>query len=305
MKHDHVGRTSVSRRTAFAVVALLASLVVLGSASSALATEHHPKGEFAPFADCPLSNPEVQQCVVAESTSGEFTVGKKTVPINKTITLQGGFHENEEGAIQFYGAEDGNTLSKTELVVPGGLLGIVAPKTWPEWLQKWFNEFINKGFTGLTETTELAKPATNIGLNPTNLLSEKGIALSLPVKVKLNNIILGKECYVGSAAEPINLELTTGTTKPPEGKTPNKPIKGSAGAFSANAEFTRITLSGGSLVDNTFAAPGSSGCGEGLSAFIDPLVNSILGVPAESGFNTAILTGKLEQANAEAVKASE
>jgi len=302
MKHD---RTTVSQRTKLAVVALLASLVALASASSALATEHHPTGEFAPFADCPLSNSAVQQCIVAQSSSGEFIVGKKTVPIKNTITLQGGFHEERSGAQTFYGAEDGNTISKTEQTVPGGLLGIVAPKTWPVWLQNWFNEFINKGFTGVTEITELAKPATDIGINTGNLITAKGVALSLPVKVKLNNVILGKECYDGSEAEPINLELTTGTTAPPGGETPNKPITGSVGEFKANEEFTLITLSGGSLVDNAFSAPAVSGCGEGLSAFIDPLVDSIFGVPAASGYNTVILTGKLEQASAKAVIASE
>ncbi len=288
------------------LIVAAAALAMLAIASPALAAEHHPTGEYAPFADCPLSNPAVETCLLANTTSGEFVVGKKTVPINKTITLQGGLHETGTGAEEFFAAEDGNTLSKTELVVPGGLLGIVAPKTWPEWLQNVFNEFINKGFTGVTEITELAKPASNIVVNTNNLLAEKGVALSLPVKVKLNNVLLGSECYVGSEAEPINLNLTTGTTSPPEGGTPNKPIKGAKGELSFNPEFTIVTLTGGSLVDNTFSAPSANGCGGALlSGLVDPLVDSILGVPAASGYNTAVLTGKLQQANAEAVKASE
>jgi hypothetical protein len=298
----HSVRSAGGRLRAFILAAAL--MAMLAIASPALATTHHPKGEFAPFADCPLSNTAVEQCIVANTNSGEFNVGKKDVPINKTITLQGGFYETETGN-QFVGAEDGNTLSKTALTVPGGLLGIVAPKTWPEWLQNLFNEFINNGFTGVTETTELALPASTIGINTTNLISESGVALALPVKVKVDNILLGKECYVGSEAEPIHLQLTTGTTTPPEKGTPNKPIKGSKGELKFNETFTLVTLSGGSLVDNTFSAPAASGCGEGLSALIDPLVDSILGVPAASGYNTAILSGKLEQANAEAVKASE
>jgi hypothetical protein len=303
MNVHHVVRWTGNRWRALIMAAALTAMLAI--ASPALATEHHPTGEFAPFAQCPLSNPTVEQCIVAQSSSGKFVVGKKTVPIENTITLQGGFHENEEGVQEFHGAENGDTLSKTPQTVPGGLLGIKAPESWPVWLQEWFNEFINKGLTGLTETTELAKPATDIGISTTNLLFEKGIALSLPVKVKLNNTLLGKECYIGSEADPINLELTTGTTKPPEGETPNKPIKGSRGEIKFNPEFTLITLSGGSLVDNTFSAPGVSGCGEGLSFLFDPLVNSILGTPSPSGYNTAILSGKLEQANAEAVKASE
>lgn len=300
IKYRATRLAGLRRRT---VVVILASLASLALASPALATEHHPKGVFAPFADCPLSNPAVELCIVATTSSGEFSVGKKTVPINKTITLQGGSIENPEtGALTFLAAEDGNTLSKTALNVPGGLLGIEAPKTWPVWLQEAFNKFINEGFTGVTETTELAKPASAIKLNTTNLFEEKGVALQLPVKVKLGNIFLGSECYVGSESNPIILNLTTGTTEPP---LPNKPIKGNKGELKILEEGALVILNGGSLVDNAFSAPEATGCGGFASSFIDPLVDGILGVPAASGHNTAILTGRLEQAVAPAVRASE
>src|SRR5664280_2926374 len=178
-----------------AALALIMPLATLGFASPALATEHHPTGDFAPFADCPLSNPSVTACIVASTTSGEFKVGKKTVPINKTITLQGGTIENEEtGALTFVGAENGETLSKTPLNVPGGLFGIHPPESWPKEAKEKFEEMINKGLTGVTETTELAKPASDIGINTNNLIGGEGVALSLPVKVKLSNFLLGSSC---------------------------------------------------------------------------------------------------------------
>jgi hypothetical protein len=285
-----------------AIPALAIPVLALALASPAFATEHHPTGAFAPFADCPLSNAAVTQCIVASTTSGQFTIGKKTVPINKTITLQGGTIPNETGELTFVAAEDGNTLSKTPLAVPGGLLGIEAPKSWPKELQERFNEFINKGLTGVTETTELAGPASAIKLSTTNLIFEEGVALQLPVKVKLSNPFLGSSCYVGSESNPIVLNLTTGTTSPPA---PNKPIKGSAGELKIEEGGALIVLSGGSLVDNAFAAPAATGCGGFFSFLVDPLVDSILGVPAAAGHNTAILTGKLESAYAPAVKASE
>jgi len=286
-----------------AALALIMPLATLGFASPALATEHHPTGDFAPFADCPLSNPSVTACIVASTTSGEFKVGKKTVPINKTITLQGGTIENEEtGALTFVGAENGETLSKTPLNVPGGLFGIHPPESWPKEAKEKFEEMINKGLTGVTETTELAKPASDIGINTNNLIFEQGVALSLPVKVKLSNVFLGSSCYVGSESDPIVLNLTTGTTSPPE---PNKPIKGSAGELKIEDEGALVVLSGGSLVDNAFAAPEATGCGAPFSALVDKLVDSVFGVPAAAGHNTAILTGKLEEAVAAAVKASE
>ena len=285
------------------LLALITPFATLGLASPALAVEHHPTGDYAPFAECPLSNPSVTRCIIADTTSGEFTVGKKTVPINKTITLQGGTIENEEtGALTFVGAENGETLSKTALNVPGGLFGIHPPESWPKEAKERFEEMINKGLTGVTETTELAKPASDIVLNIYHLLEEEGTALSLPVKVKLSNFLLGSNCYVGSESDPITLNLTTGTTSPPE---PNKPIKGNRGELEFKDEFNIAVLSGGSLVDNSFAAPEATGCGGALSSLVDPIVDSQFGLPAAAGHNTAILNGKLEEAVAAAVKASE
>lgn len=61
----------------------------------------------------------------AQTTSGEFVVGNKKVPITKPITLQGGLKVNPEtGVATFVEAADGNTLSKTPQKVPGGLIGI-------------------------------------------------------------------------------------------------------------------------------------------------------------------------------------
>lgn len=294
---------ALHRRVLVIVVALAAPLAAFGLASPALAAEHHPKGPFAPFADCPLGNPAVEQCVVATTSSGEFKVGKKTVPIKNPITLQGGTIENEEtGELTFVRAENGETLSKTPQYVPGGLLGITPPESWPPEAKEKFEEVVNKGLTGVTETTELARPPSEIKLSTSNLIFEKGIALELPVKVKLDNAFLGSSCYIGSEAHPIILKLTTGTTEPPE---PNKPIKGSKGELKIEEEGALVILSGGSLVDNSFAAPEATGCGEPFSGLVDKLVDSILGVPSEAGHNTAILDGKLEQAYAPAVRASE
>jgi len=287
----------------FGLAPLMAAAMFALAPSTALAEEHHPTGNFAPFKYCPLSNPSIEACIVAVSKSGEFHVGKKTTPITNPITLQGGFKVNPStGAEEFSGAENGETLSKTPQTVPGGLFGIEAPKSWPKFAQEWFNKFINEGFTGVTETTELAAPASDIKLNSANILFETGVGLQLPVKVKLSNVILGNSCYLGSESNPIILNLTSGTTSPPE---PNKPIKGSAGKLEVLESETLLRLIGGSLVDNSFAAPEVTGCGGALSKYVDPLVDSIFGVPSAAGTNTTILSGNLEQAAAFAVKASE
>ncbi len=294
-------RNRTARKGALIAMALLTPLAF---ASPAMATEHHPTGKFAPFAYCPLANPAVEACTVANTTSGEFTIGKRTVPINKTITLQGGLKEvvgTEEE--ELVAAENGETLSKTALYVPGGLLDIVAPEFLNKEQKEKFEKTINEGITGVTETTELAEPADKVRLNSSNLITETGVALHLPVKVKLGNVFLGSECYIGTSSSPIFLNLTTGATSPPA---PNKSIHGAAGALSIEEEGTLLILNGGSLVENGWAAPGAHGCGgHALESIIDPAVNAALGLPSAAGHNTAILTGKLEVAAAAAVKASE
>jgi hypothetical protein len=311
MTRNRVGSmasSSLSRRAMVVVVALFASVVVLGSASSALATEHHPKGDFAVFNQCPLSNPATNVCIFAQTESGEFIVGKKTVPIKNTITLQGGVHliENSELEIigtEFIGAENGVTLADPGQSVPGGLAGLVNCYEISNFFERLACELIfeNK-ITGVTATTQLAAPASSIVLNGQNLIEATGTALFLPVKVKLSNPLFGENCYIGSNSAPIPLPLTTGTTSPPE---PNKPIKGKIGKVEFKHEFALTIVRENSLVNNSFAAPGAEGCGGIFSFLIDPLVNAKLGVPSAAGHNTAILNGTLQQGNPTAVKESE
>ena len=268
-------------------------------ASPAMAT---PTGEFAVFAQCPLSNPSLSACLWAKSESGEFVAGKQKVPITNPITLQGGLIENEEtGALTFVAAANGVTISHSPQTVPGGLAGLINCKEIKEIIERIACEvFFENGVTGATETTELAAPASSIGINESNLLSETGTALSLPVKVHLENPFLGSSCYLGSNTHPIVIEFTTGTTAPP---LPNKPIKGKKGEISVVGEGQILKISNNSLVNNTFAAPGATGCGGFLiELLLDPIINAKLGLPAASGHNTAILNGTLEQAGAEPVR---
>lgn len=286
---------TVGRIGAVSVVAALAML-----AFASMAAANNPKGEYAQFKECPYtSNPKVNDCVYSVSGGGFFLVGSKNVPLKNPVTLQGGYEGTGE-EIKFYGAETGNTLSKTPQPVPGGLLGITAPTWWPKSLQNWFNEQIANGFTGVNATVELAGPTKgylpNVHLSTENLIFGEGTALGLPVKIHLENSILGSNCYIGSNSSPVQIEFTTGKS----GK-----LTGNPGTVSFNPSFTITTVSGGKLVNNTFAAPGASGCGGIFSFLIDPLVNSIIGIPAASGTNQAVLEGKLQDASAEATKASE
>lgn len=281
-------RRLIAGSTALALSALL-------PAPFTSAAPHQPTGPFAQFGNCPLSQKAITNCIYSLTPKGSVKIGRKMVPLKNPVTLQGGFlGEGQE--VTFVGAENGETLSVTPQPVPGGLLGISAPAWWPESLQGWFNQEVEKGATAVTATLELAAPAGQIKLSTENLLNQEGTALGLPVKIKLDNPLLGSNCYIGSDSDPIEIDFTAGKSGP---------IEGSVGVVAFKARNRLITITGGRLASGTFAAPRASGCGGLFSYFIDPLVNSILGLPSKAGDSTAILEGELKSGAVSAVRNSE
>jgi len=262
------------RRSCWTLLVLSCLAVGLFGAAAAQAANTQLKEEFAPFLDCPLAT--AGECTVAETTGGEFKMGTKTVPISKTITLQGGLAFNSLSTQPLIGARDGNTLSSTVLKVPGGLTGI---------------ELIGGE---LTATAEIAGSPSDIKINQFFLAEGGGIAVTLPLKIRLGNPVLGNECYIGSNAHPIVLNLTDGTTSPPP---PAKPISGSKGTLEVIGKKKITRISGNKLVDNSFAVPAATGCGTNalLVPLITGLVNLDAGLPSAAGHNLAVMSGSFEQ----------
>jgi hypothetical protein len=276
------------------LIAALTTLALAGSASAKLT------GEYKKFEFCPYTNPEVNRCLYAPTTSGEVILGSKKVPIVNPAIVQGGYAKPVEGFSKFFAATNGVTLSKAAQPVPGGLAGFVNCKEISNFLLRLGCEAIfENGLTGVNSTLELAKPASEIRISEIHLAEEEEVALKLPVMVHLENPLFGESCYVGSESTPINWELTTGLTSPPE---PNKPIHGTEGKVKFLEEGTILHLEGDSLVDNAWSAPSASGCGGIVSFIIDPIVNASAGLPSAAGHNTAILTGSGDEVKAEAVK---
>jgi hypothetical protein len=285
-------------RTKAAYLTLLAVVIftcIGGSAQAELT------GNYTKFDQCPFSNLEVKKCVYSVTESGEVVLGSKKVPIEKPVVLQGGTGKAVGGYSPFFAASNGITLSEAPQNVPGGLAGLVNCKEISNILLRLSCEAaFEKGLTGVTSTLELAKPATEIVVNETNLAGEIGTALKLPVKAHLENPFLGSNCYVGSAASPIIWELTSGETNPPG---PNVKIKGSPGTISFLEEGRILEAAGTKLVDNAWAAPGVSGCGGFLvELLLNPIINVASGLPAAAGQNTAILNNTIFSGAAAAVR---
>ena len=291
-------RTKQTRTRAACAAMLVIALAMLGLAGSASAKL---TGEFKRFEQCPYNNPEVRRCLYSTTTGGTVVLGSKKVPIVNPVPLQGGYGPvgEDEFAEGFFAAKNGITLAKVPQPVPGGLAGIVNCKEISNIILRISCEVtFENGLTGLNSVLELAKPASAIRISENHLAEETGIALEMPIKIRLENPFLGSECYVGSSSAPILWKLTTGTTAPPG---PNKAIKGKAGELELLEEGSVLKLKQAELVDNSWAAPGTNGCGGVFSFILDPIINLAAGLPAKAGTNTAILKNEIYESPAGAV----
>jgi hypothetical protein len=273
-------------------------LAMLLLASTASAASHNPTGEFARFKECPLDRATITDCVYSVTDKGSFKLGAKTVPIVNPLILQGGF-EGIRQEVEFFNAENGETLSETAQPIPGGLSGVAPPPWWPQFMKDWFEARIEEGASAVNATVELTGPSegkSDADLSTENLLYSEGTAIGLPVAFHLENPILGADCYIGSEAEPVQIDLTS---------TKDGDLKGSPGQMDFNKAFTLATDTTARLVNNSFEVPKAKGCGGIFSYFIDPFLNSLLGLPSGAGENSAIFEGVLTDGQAEAVRTSE
>jgi len=259
-------RTSFRRlRRLFAAASVLTALAAVTPAVAGATTT--PAPGYEQFVGCPHPglNPEIETCFRSVITGGVLELGSLEIPLTQSIALSGGM----TGAGSFDSGPKGG-LQVVKQSVPGGVIGLTG--------FTWLAEFLGSEALALYAVIELAD-------TPGDQLAEPA---SLPVKVHLINSVLGNKCYVGSKAEPIELELITGTTSPPS---PNTPITGAPGTSTTTLNgVTDIT--GGKHVDNAFAAPGASGCVLTLFGFpatsIDEEIDSQTGLPAEAGYNRTI-----------------
>jgi hypothetical protein len=196
-------------------------------------------------------------------------------------------------------AASDETLSHSPQPIPGGLLGVVAPESLPAALRERITEMTNAGLAGADTTTELVGPAEF----SFDKVASKAVGLVMPTRIHLESTLLGSECCIGSASEPITFRLTCGTTS--RRRRINRSISDSPGQVEVRSGGKLVIAHNDSAVDHLFSVPTASGCGGSLSLALDHAIDAKLGLPSASGNNTAILNGTLEQASAGAVRESE
>jgi hypothetical protein len=243
------------------LVALLAAVAVLAFAGTASAA-------FPNYSDCPRTTSGVVACLDIQSITGSLEIKGFTVPLGNSLEIRGGLKSSglEGGPAPFVPPAGTNGFFSKPIRIPGGLLGLELPIP---------------GNTVLG-TAQLAGPASSI-------LITFGIPVaivSIPVKVRLDNPLLGSDCFIGTNGTPVRVNLTTGTTSPPP---PNRPISGSIGTPVGLEDG--LQLLGAVSVDNAFSIPGASGCG--LFGILDGAVNLKLKLPSAAGNNTMIVENNI------------
>jgi hypothetical protein len=240
-------------------------MALLASAADAATP---PPAPYQDFAGCPseAESDVVAFCFKYEFSGGHLQLGKKNIPITSPVIFRGG-ERFVTGA--FLGNSEAGIVAAKQNV-EGGLLGLTGSKEIDELLA---------GYPALAVKATIESAGTPLGsmIEP---------PFTLPVKVHLENPLLGSACYIGSNAAPINLNLTTGTTAPPA---PNKPITGvPSGEFEEEAARPVLKSSGGLFVDNAFAVPAANGCVLNIGSLhigINGLINKAAALPSPAGKN--------------------
>lgn len=246
-----------ARRHVLAIAAV-AAMALLGVAGAAHAV-------FPDFTGCTVTNSEREVCVDIQNRPGtRINIKGFDVPLGESLEIRGKLLSNETEIPTFVPPSGTNGFFGRPVPIPGGIFGI-------EWLP-------GNSVLGITE---LAGPASSIRLNTADF------SLTVPVKVRLVNLLLGMDCHIGTNSNPVLLHLITGTTSPPP---PNTPISGRIGT--ARGTERLLTLTGNVNVENSFAVPGATECGLGLG-LINSLVNLRLRLPSAAGNNSTVVNNDL------------
>lgn len=204
----------------------------------------------------------------------------------------GGFEDLEIIIVDEGSEGGGGGLAFPTIDIPGGIVGIPA-----------LNDLL-KPITGVqAQIQPLGELALN-DLNPQVLLdglfgnedAAGTLAVAhIPLQVKLVNPLLGETCYIGSAEDPIDLNLPLSLSNPTYWNSSFAPEPQPEEAFLYFVMEADAT-------DAVFDIPEADGCGllglgdlldtVGLNVF-DLLVNQVAGLPAPAGTNLLSLQGHL------------
>lgn len=278
------------RRVALLLLSFLLPLAAstMGAGTALSDTAASLNGQWSPFTRCPVEDPamlavdgraQISFCIAASSPGGTFKLGNTTAAAGDT-GLQFGITgaRNPPWAVV---APAGGVIAGAPVDVPGGLLGLMCPSGDPV-VASVCSLITDSNLNRVTATVEAAD-------NPTDFSISAGLQVgtpivTLPIKVRLQNPLLGSTCYIGSDANPIILrpavvdasKATFGYSFFDLDGTPNP-----------SGPLIVLSASGLKEADTTFAVPGANGCG--LAGVLNGAINFKTGLPSPSGNNSLVL----------------
>ncbi|MFF9350574.1 hypothetical protein [Streptomyces sp. NPDC014734] len=259
----------------------LAAFASVGSATAATSLN----GNWAPFNRCPVDDPamlaadgidDTAVCVSSYSASGSIKLGNSVVPVGAS-DLQVGVITHPGGGSTVV-SPAGGALVADSAQIPGGLLGLMCPSGIPV-ITGICNQITNASLNRVTATIESVN-------NPSDFQLLAGVTtgkpiITLPVRIHLENPLLGDKCYIGSASDPILLRPQN-LTRP----TPGTQQFAGDGTPDPAGVMGRISLLGANQTDTAYAVPGANGCGLDL---LNWAVNLKTGLPSAPGNNNVVL----------------
>ncbi|MEU9360454.1 hypothetical protein AB0D35_20355 [Streptomyces sp. NPDC048301] len=275
-------------KAAGAVAASAALVVPLTATPAGAATAAAQlNGSWAPFDRCPVDDPamlatdgdvDIALCVTSTSPSGTIKLGNTTATTGSTNLQFGVIQHPAEGTYTVVPPAAGSIISG-KTTIPGGLLGIMCPSNVPV-VTAVCGQITNATLNKVTATVESAGTPTEFSLVAG---ISSGPIVKLPVKIRLENPLLGSNCYIGSSSNPVLL-------RPGNLSAPNFSATRFNGDGSANPDegsMIQIALSGAAQGDSQFTAPKANGCG--LGGILSWAIDLKVGLPAGAGTNNLVL----------------
>jgi len=269
------------------VFATAAVLIPLSAASASVHQSVRLNGGWAPFNRCPVTSTAMLQadgvnetplCVASSSASGTIKIGN-LAPSTSQSDLQFGLISSSAG-FTIIPPQQG-AVQSAPVRQPGGLSGMLCPSTKPP---------LRALCKTLAHDRNLNKVIATLGSagapSDFNLAAglSKGIPIvTLPVKIHLQNPLLGTRCYIGTNANPIVLHPENATNPVVQSES----FDGNGTPDPTGVMFA-IFSNGGTQQDTSFSVPAATGCGAG--GRFDGPINLKGGLPSPARQNSLVLT---------------
>jgi hypothetical protein len=286
---------SMSRKARITVLGVLAAVVVLvptGSASAATLD-----GIWGPFTRCPVDSPTLlaadgvsadPACIASSSPSGSIKLGNSTATTGRTDLQLGAVIADADASFSLVSPAGGGIVADP-VAIPGGLLGLMCPSDIPA-VSLLCATITDGSANRVTATVVPAGEPSNFNLGAG--LTTGVPIVTLPVRIKLANPLLAPGCTIGTDSDPIVLRPENTTT--PSITLGLGDLDGTPNEMGALVNITGVSTQG----DDSFAAPGATGCG--LAGLVDLAINAKVGLPSPAGNNSLVLNNGASSVIAEA-----